>query len=87
MAPKATLARLALDPAGPRPERGAGASHRTAVLDRAQRLPGRGAYVCRDERDAVPAAACLRRALQRGGLSRAFRARVSIGDEFVESTV
>ncbi len=84
MAPKATLARLALDPTAPRPARGA---ERTAVLDPAQRLPGRGAYLCRDERVAAPAAACLRRALQRGGLSRAFRARVSIGDEFVESSV
>jgi len=67
-APKTELARLALaDP----PSRG------ELVVDRAQRMPGRGAYVCSD--------ACLARARRRGGLQRAFRRPVSIDAQTVES--
>ncbi len=81
VAPKPTLARLALAPV-------AGPGRRTAVLDRAQHLPGRGAYVCRDAAGGGLSAPCLRQALRRGGLSRALRATVAIADElqFVESS-
>jgi len=47
------------------------------VVDHAQRLPGRGAYVCSD--------ACLERARRRGGLQRAFRRSISIAAQTVES--
>jgi predicted RNA-binding protein YlxR (DUF448 family) len=47
------------------------------VVDRAQRLPGRGAYVCSD--------ACLERAQRRGGLQRAFRRSISIAAQTIES--
>jgi predicted RNA-binding protein YlxR (DUF448 family) len=70
-APKSELARLALTGA---PSAGAGAM---LVVDRAQRMPGRGAYVCSD--------ACLARARRRGGLQRAFRRPVSIDAQTVES--
>ena len=81
MAPKSALLRLVLDASCTRSGR------RTAVFDSAQRLPGRGAYLCRDGVAAVPAAACLAHAIRRGGLSRAFRAPVSIAPEFVESSL
>jgi predicted RNA-binding protein YlxR (DUF448 family) len=80
VAPKPTLVRLAL---GAPSQSG----RRTAVLDRAQRLPGRGAYLCPAGSAPRPAAACLQAALKRGGLSRAFRASVSIDDDFVESSL
>jgi predicted RNA-binding protein YlxR (DUF448 family) len=47
------------------------------VMDRRQRLPGRGAYVCSQE--------CLARAGRRGGLQRAFRRPLSIDPQTVES--
>ena len=47
------------------------------VIDRAQRMPGRGAYVCSD--------ACLTRARSRGGLQRAFRRPLPVGAQTVES--
>jgi predicted RNA-binding protein YlxR (DUF448 family) len=47
------------------------------VIDRAQRLPGRGAYVCSD--------GCLARARRRGGLQRAFRRPMPTGSQTVES--
>lgn len=80
MAPKSALLRLALQTSTP-------SARRTVVFDSAQRLPGRGAYLCRDGAAPVPAAACLAQAVRRGGLSRAFRAAVSIDPEFVESTL
>ena len=45
--------------------------------DPAQRLPGRGAYVC--DR------ACAERALQRGGFARAFRSSVLIDPDLLHS--
>jgi len=57
-APKRELLRLVHDAGRP-------------VPDPAQRLPGRGAYVCRDE-------ACIERAARRGGLARAFRRPVTV---------
>jgi len=49
------------------------------VVDSAQRLPGRGAYVCSD--------ACFERARRRGGLQRAFRRSILIAAQTVESVV
>jgi hypothetical protein len=46
----------------------------TLVPDPAGRLPGRGAYTCRD-------AACFERARARGGFNRAFRQAVRIAPE------
>jgi predicted RNA-binding protein YlxR (DUF448 family) len=81
VAPKPTLLRLVLStPPSGEPQRP------TAVLDRRQRLPGRGAYLCRDGATGGPVAACLQRAERRGGLTRAFRAGVSIDGDFVESS-
>jgi uncharacterized protein len=47
------------------------------VVDRAGRLPGRGAYV-------HPRAACVSAALDQQALPRAFRRPVSLPDEFVD---
>ena len=47
------------------------------VVDAAQRMPGRGAYVCRGE--------CLRGAAARGRLRASFRRAVSIDAQTVES--
>jgi predicted RNA-binding protein YlxR (DUF448 family) len=47
------------------------------VVDRAQRLPGRGAYVCAD--------ACLARAKRRGALRGAVDRLLSIDAQTVES--
>jgi predicted RNA-binding protein YlxR (DUF448 family) len=47
------------------------------LVDRAQRLPGRGAYVCADD--------CLALARRRGGLQRAFRRSFSTDAQTVES--
>jgi len=58
--------RLVLEPGG------------RAVVDPAQRRPGRGAYVHPDEQ-------CLTRASRRGGLARAFRARVESAPDALES--
>ncbi len=48
-----------------------------ATVDRAQTLPGRGAYVC--------GAGCLGRAASRGALARALRRQVTIDAQTVES--
>jgi predicted RNA-binding protein YlxR (DUF448 family) len=52
-------------------------SDATLVIDRAQRMPGRGAYVCSPD--------CLLRARRRGGLQRAFRRPFPIDAQTVES--
>jgi len=49
-----------------------------AVFDPEQRRPGRGAYVHRSDE-------CLDRAARRGGLARAFRARVEHAPNRLES--
>jgi predicted RNA-binding protein YlxR (DUF448 family) len=49
----------------------------TLTVDRAQRMPGRGAYVCSD--------ACLTQARSRGGLQRAFRRNLRPDSQTVES--
>jgi predicted RNA-binding protein YlxR (DUF448 family) len=62
--------RLALrDPAAPGPG--------PLAVDRSQTMPGRGGYVC--------GADCLRRAVARRRLPRAFRRAVSIDAQTVES--
>ena len=48
-----------------------------AVPDEEARLPGRGAYICRE-------AECAERAVRHGGLARAFRAPVSITTESID---
>jgi len=63
-APKADLIRIAL----------AGGE---VVVDRAARLPGRGAY--------VHGQACAVRAVARRGFGRAFRRTVAVPPNFVES--
>jgi len=47
------------------------------TVDRAQRLPGRGAYVCSQ--------GCFERARRRGALTRALRQPVSFDAQTVES--
>jgi len=49
-----------------------------AVIDRERRLGGRGAYV-------HPDPACLERAVRRGGLARAFKARVTSAPNHLDS--
>jgi predicted RNA-binding protein YlxR (DUF448 family) len=63
---------------------GDGAARR-AVLDRANRMPGRGAYLCRDGDAGRPVAKCLALSLRRGGISRALRCAVTVDPELVES--
>lgn|GEM_PF-5587910 len=57
----------------------------TAAFDRAGTLPGRGAYVCRDEYGDAPNHDCLGLATGRGVLQRAFRRAVDVPSELVES--
>jgi predicted RNA-binding protein YlxR (DUF448 family) len=65
-APKAELVRIAL--AGDE-----------VVVDRAARLPGRGAYVHGQD--------CAARAVSRRAFGRAFRRAVAVPPDFVESVV
>jgi predicted RNA-binding protein YlxR (DUF448 family) len=55
----------------------AAAGRAALAVDRSQTMPGRGAYVC--DRD------CLRRAVARRRLPRAFRRAVAIDAQTVES--
>ena len=48
-------------------------------------MPGRGAYLCRGERDAQPNGDCLARALRRGAIGRALRCSVAVPSEGLES--
>ena len=67
IAPKNELLRYALE----RGERGA-----LAVADPAARMPGRGAYLCREEAsstEGVPAAGCRGRAMERNAIARTLR--------------
>ena len=63
---------------------GDGAARR-AVLDRANSMPGRGAYLCRDGASGQPVAKCLSLSLRRGGIARALRCAVTVDPELVES--
>jgi predicted RNA-binding protein YlxR (DUF448 family) len=58
---------------------------RLAVLDRDGRLPGRGAYLCRDNKDLRPRAECLAAAVRRGAFARALRTSVTLDPKLVES--
>ena len=59
------------------------------MLDRANSMPGRGAYLCRDRASDAPAARplakCLALSMRRGGISRALRCAVTVDPELVES--
>jgi predicted RNA-binding protein YlxR (DUF448 family) len=70
--------RLASVPAGPerRP---------AATLDRAGRLPGRGAYVCRDQAGESLSRECVKLATRKGVLQRALRGAVDVPVELLES--
>ncbi len=78
IAPKPALVRLAAVPSGHQ-------SRPIATFDRAGTLPGRGAYVCRDEHGDAPNHDCLGLATGRGVLQRAFRRAVDVPSELVES--
>jgi uncharacterized protein len=75
IAPKPELVRIAAvhAPAG---------RSRRAVLDATGTLPGRGAYLCRDDRGGEatgePKAECLALATRRGGVARALRCAVTL---------
>jgi len=77
-APKIELMRIAI-------ARDGGVSRPRAVCDRDYRLPGRGAYLCKDEQRELPASECLERAIKRGGIPRALRSAVSLDPKLVES--
>jgi predicted RNA-binding protein YlxR (DUF448 family) len=48
-------------------------------------MPGRGAYVCRNECQDGPNHDCMRLATRRGVLQRAFRRAVDVSAELLES--
>jgi predicted RNA-binding protein YlxR (DUF448 family) len=72
IAPKGELLRLAVAEMGTPPTR-----KRTAVLDRAAIMPGRGAYLC-PAADGLPVPACLELATRRGGLARTLHCAVKL---------
>jgi len=78
IAPKTELTRIAAAPAGE-------GAWRMAVQDRAGRMPGRGAYLCRAEGGDEPAPGCLSIALRRRAIPRALRAAVTVDPKLVES--
>jgi predicted RNA-binding protein YlxR (DUF448 family) len=91
IAPKSELLRIA---AAERPsggaETGAKGSQTVAVADPHARMPGRGAYLCRDAAAPGPAQECLALAMRRGGIPRALRRAIPGGlvlndSELVES--
>jgi len=66
-----------------------------AVIDPLARMPGRGVYLCRDERGTTehprPAAECLAQACRRRSFARALRRQVTVDSiccdvKLVEST-
>ena len=78
MASKAELVRLALSHSDPK--------RQLIALDRSGKLPGRGAYLCRDhQRQDLPNQRCLARAQTPRGLNHVLRVRVPIDPELVES--
>ena len=88
IAPKSELLRIALRDPVDAPREGNrvdAVAAREAVADHDGRLPGRGAYLCRDQDSARPEAACLALALGRKALPRALRASVTVSSELVES--
>jgi predicted RNA-binding protein YlxR (DUF448 family) len=77
VAPKPELVRIALAREGTTSPR--------AVLDRDGKMPGRGAYLCREQVSGDPLAACLEQAARNRGLARTLRAAVRIDGELIES--
>jgi predicted RNA-binding protein YlxR (DUF448 family) len=76
IAPKSELVRIAaIDQRSPGDAEG---RSRRAVLDATGTLPGRGAYLCRDETTGEPAIECLTLATRRGGIARALRCAVTL---------
>ncbi|HTA04947.1 MAG TPA: YlxR family protein [Solirubrobacteraceae bacterium] len=72
IAPKSELLRVAAAPPS--------SSERAhAVADPLARMPGRGAYLCRDAGGARPAGDCLAQAERRGGIARALRRAIPGG--------
>jgi predicted RNA-binding protein YlxR (DUF448 family) len=61
------------------------ASRPVAAFDRTGALPGRGAYVCREEHRADVNRNCLKLATARGVLQRAFRQAVDVPTELLGS--
>ena len=49
-----------------------------AVPDHAASMPGRGAYLCWSAAEGAPADACLRLAVERGGIARTLRCKASL---------
>lgn len=78
MAPKPELVRLAAVLNG-------GEGRAVATLDLAGALPGRGAYLCRDQRLDRPKQGCACIANKRGGLQRAFRRAVEVPGDLAGS--
>jgi predicted RNA-binding protein YlxR (DUF448 family) len=84
IAPKSELLRIvAAEPAAPD-------AQAYAIADPGARMPGRGAYLCRDAGAACPADECLALATRRGGIPRALRRAIPGGlvldsGELVES--
>jgi predicted RNA-binding protein YlxR (DUF448 family) len=63
------------------------AGPRRVVIDPEGKLPGRGAYLCRDGSDG-PRRGCLERALKRGSIGRALHCAVILEPgELVESVL
>jgi predicted RNA-binding protein YlxR (DUF448 family) len=58
---------------------------RLAVLDRSGTMPGRGAYLCREQLSGGPEPACVAGARRRRGVSRTLRSPVRIDAELIES--
>jgi len=58
---------------------------RLAVLDRSGTMPGRGAYLCREQLSGRPQPACVAGARRRHGISRTLRSPVRIDAELIES--
>lgn len=99
VASKPALVRVALT-AGQRPavNHGPAANHVPAAdhaanqeararltIDAAGRMPGRGAYLCREGASARPRRECLQLAQRRKAFARAFRQPVDVTAELIES--
>jgi hypothetical protein len=82
IAPKSELLRLVVATDGD-------GHSRRALIDQHGTMPGRGAYLCaREDSRRGPGLvdpACLSRAVGRGGIARALRARVTLDPKLVES--
>jgi predicted RNA-binding protein YlxR (DUF448 family) len=61
------------------------ASGRTAVADPQARMPGRGAYLCRELSSQLPRAECLAEATRRSAIARTLRCTATLDPKLVES--